>query len=806
MTRRIARAEAAMSTPDTTNPSAAGGHGSGFPDAARIPKPRAALRVGLTGHRPGRLREASLAAEEISGLPFSRYDEKLRERLVETLLGIERGVFAARRGHVYERQGSHESFFSDAVPQIRLVCGMALGCDMLGMEVVDGVFRGGRAASLAGTDVPTRAADSVAEWRIDAVLPCLLPTFAMAAAGDFAEGAKRGEATPRLFIEHWARASGLPDTILALPARWRETAAAKPSEVERTLTSYDCLAGLQERLGLSGTALERPPAAREGRAFQLDHTPAGDFLLRQIDVLIAIWDGKPSRGPGGTPDIVRLAVGMGLPVVLIDAADPLQPPRMVLSVEIDSPDDAVSGWHEQAVRPIVESADASVDAIQSAVVRVLSPPPAGAAAGRDGARAHSVDLDERGRLTAFFDEVMPKHGGPPTYQSFQRVMTGGVTTAIRHTPGLFLPVEKPLNPNIRSESLAAWRGFIDDNPDEGQLGVLLEEVLHPRFLAVDLLAARYASLYRDVFIRSYLLSALAVLIALSGFLLPASGETALPVKAMLVAVELFILVWIARLVRRGRRERWHQKFVQYRALAESLRHLRFLATFAEYAEAGRAAEQSGVWWLWYLRATARELGLPSGALDAAYQRSLLAAVARHEVEGQIDYHEKTARSERATHAAVHHLGDALFLNTMKMLAFVLVVYVFLVLLVSGDIADRMASGVGMLKSMKLALDAKGVYWALDASKPWIGVVAAFAPTLGAALAGIRFTADFEGRAARSDGMRATLAMLREDLAEAAFAQDFNGTRAILQRTAAVLAEDVSAFNTLFGRRQLTLPG
>jgi len=44
---------------------------------------------------------------------------------------------------------------------------------------------------------------------------------------------------------------------------------------------------------------------------------AGEYLVAHCDVLIAIWDGLPSRGPGGTAEIITLARDRNLPLAWI---------------------------------------------------------------------------------------------------------------------------------------------------------------------------------------------------------------------------------------------------------------------------------------------------------------------------------------------------------------------------------------------------------------------------------------------------------------------------------------------------------
>lgn len=46
---------------------------------------------------------------------------------------------------------------------------------------------------------------------------------------------------------------------------------------------------------------------------------AGEYLVAHCDVLIAIWDGLPARGPGGTAEVVALARDRNLPMAWIYA-------------------------------------------------------------------------------------------------------------------------------------------------------------------------------------------------------------------------------------------------------------------------------------------------------------------------------------------------------------------------------------------------------------------------------------------------------------------------------------------------------
>ncbi len=49
---------------------------------------------------------------------------------------------------------------------------------------------------------------------------------------------------------------------------------------------------------------------------------AGVATLDRSDLLIAIWDGGPSRGTGGTVDVIGTARARGMPVLRVSALPP----------------------------------------------------------------------------------------------------------------------------------------------------------------------------------------------------------------------------------------------------------------------------------------------------------------------------------------------------------------------------------------------------------------------------------------------------------------------------------------------------
>ena len=65
-------------------------------------------------------------------------------------------------------------------------------------------------------------------------------------------------------------------------------------------------------------SIERlPPAPTREEAY----ARAGRHVVDHCDVLIALWDGKPEEGPGGTAEVVRFARAQGRPLFIIDPCE-----------------------------------------------------------------------------------------------------------------------------------------------------------------------------------------------------------------------------------------------------------------------------------------------------------------------------------------------------------------------------------------------------------------------------------------------------------------------------------------------------
>jgi hypothetical protein len=82
---------------------------------------------------------------------------------------------------------------------------------------------------------------------------------------------------------------------------------------ERTFADGDDLAGFRSLLEAAHAVTRLDYTEPSEEAF----LTAGKSVVDNCQVLIAIWDGKPARGLGGTADIVRYARDTGKPVSIV---------------------------------------------------------------------------------------------------------------------------------------------------------------------------------------------------------------------------------------------------------------------------------------------------------------------------------------------------------------------------------------------------------------------------------------------------------------------------------------------------------
>ena len=119
-----------------------------------------------------------------------------------------------------------------------------------------------------------------------------------------------GEGADRIVAERVLR---IPHAILEAPL------PLTPADYERDFASADS----RERFASLLERAERVWVV--GDHDRLDaYRVTGNYVVDSCDVLIAVWDGLPSRGPGGTADVVDRAQDQGMPMFRIGSDPPFE--------------------------------------------------------------------------------------------------------------------------------------------------------------------------------------------------------------------------------------------------------------------------------------------------------------------------------------------------------------------------------------------------------------------------------------------------------------------------------------------------
>jgi hypothetical protein len=481
---------------------------------------------------------------------------------------------------------------------------------------------------------------------------------------------------------------------------------------------------------------------------------AGSYLLRQVDLLVSVWDGMAPE-PGGTGALVKEAHQGGIPVIWLSTVSN-HVPRLI------------TGFDERGA-PLAPEANCTEGPLTSALKPIFDGP------------SSLVNYSRRpaqDAIRTFYGEIWLPCCRVPAYDLLARIAT----------------LKKPrlvIRARSFSDQCSDWDSFFKDAPAVSNLTERLRQVLLPRFVWSDALAVHYSHLYRSAYVSSYFLSAVAVFIALGGVF-----AVHIEQKALVVAAETLVIGVIIALIFFGRRRFWHERWLEYRALAESLRHGRFLAFLSEFGRGhggppGLTASTPS-WTLWYLRATMRELNLPSAVLDATYRWRILSATVTNEIDKQIQYHQENRRTAHRIDHLLHNVGVFCFVATFFILAVFLVGYGYVLLLGESETAgDHPFTALGHIPFLL---------------KPWMFICTAGLPALGAALTGIRAHGDFDASEHQSAQMISSLMTLKEDYT-AALRQDsdLEDTAERLIAAARIMSEDLVAWEDLYGRKRLILP-
>lgn len=321
----------------------------------------------------------------------------------------------------------------------------------------------------------------------------------------------------------------------------------------------------------------------------------------------------------------------------------------------------------------------------------------------------------------------------------------------------------------------------DDTQSDGEPAVLRRE-----YAWANHLSGYYMQLYRSSFLLNYMLGAAAVSFALAPTLVESSHAHAV---AGWIGAELAAIVMILTNYFVARRCAWHDRALDYRVLAEQIRHVRAMRPLGRIPPYSRPplyySSQGGLHWAWvswYVRAVIRAAGMPSVRLDTAHLQEACGGIGKW-IEKQHDYHDQNASRLERFDQRVHRGAGALFALT------------FLACL-AHFVEDQVGEWLGV--------DPREL-------SPWLTAAAAALPAWGAALHGVSTQAELASLVDRSEGMANTLERQKErlDHAQTCIANKTKDGALVLTRVARDSAEmmvhEVVDWRLIYQAHEIPLP-
>jgi hypothetical protein len=429
---------------------------------------------------------------------------------------------------------------------------------------------------------------------------------------------------PRLrFVSPIADGADQIAAEVALDLGW-ELEAILPFEradYRSSLANHGARERFDSLLERAGCLLELPGDPDHG----LDaYVMTGRATVAHCDMLIAIWDGLPPRGRGGTGEVVQLALTRGTAIIHVPLA-PGGDTRILWSAF--DPTVLTIADDPGVARPL-ERTD-----VDSLLRGLLMPPP---------------DKHEQRFLRRFLTERLRRMRTRIEYPLLLSVAGARKFRARDLTT-------KHAEEQIRDE----WQRYRAGCGQAHNISAAIDN-LEESYSWADRLATHFAQTYRSGHIFNFVLGGFAVCLGLAAFMAP-------HLKFEEAAFELLITFAIILNAQIGTRQEWHRRWLDYRQLAERLRPMRSLKLLGIAAPDPPGTETNPVpkrWIDWYASGIWRAMGCPSGAIDRACAARLGQAIAEHEVAPQVGYHERNAEQIEQLDKSLEKIGMVLFAATL----------------------------------------------------------------------------------------------------------------------------------------------
>ncbi len=473
----------------------------------------------------------------------------------------------------------------------------------------------------------------------------------------------------------------------------------------------------------------------------------GRVLVEQSDLLVAVWDGESVANIGGTGHTVREALHNAVPVLRIDPADPSSWSILTSSEMLAHP--AASGeraGRDETLRRIVE---------------------------------HALGHRNEGTLATLGEEIWRPQSSA-SHHAYRRVEAlFGRQGLSRRFARIRQRYENPDEIAAGSAS-PVLESVTRMSPDGADMAKRINASILAPFAWADGISTFLSDRYRSGMIVNFVLGSIAII---AGVLyLPLGGPEK---KWIFAAVELVTLLVIVMNTWAGGKRNLHVRWFTTRRVAEYLRQRPLLLAAGVARPTGRwPSGPSSDWPELYARMAVRQVSLPHTRVTEPFLRDLLTALHDLQVRPQAEYHRGKSELLHRVHHALDRASEFLFLGA--------------ILAVSAYLVLAGAQALGAVPHMDLVKLGK-----------WFTVAGVAFPTIGGALAGIRYFGDFERFADISQVAGRRLEEVAERIrhlqAAPAGKLEFSDVADLLRTTDEIVFDELENWQAVFSAKRIAVP-
>ncbi|MBL4772358.1 MAG: hypothetical protein JKX98_01745 [Alcanivoracaceae bacterium] len=464
---------------------------------------------------------------------------------------------------------------------------------------------------------------------------------------------------------------------------------------------------------------------------QRDNAPlayevAGHYIIAKSDIIITIWDDGPSAGRGGTTELIEHAKKQGIPVIHIHSQKNVEPAILSdIGRELGKDKNLLKTY----------------DRYNKLIKRSILP------------SKGSANLKN---LAGFFKEKHKRWQPRFSYPLMLMIML----------------VKKMNLSNFYQVSYFSSKDINLENINQHLDTEITKLKIYCKtpFAFADGLGVRYGQLYRSSYVTNFILAAIAVLLALLGGVLLSSY------KVFFVMIETLIIFLILLNITWSSRKKWHQRWLDYRHLAERLRLSAIWTVLGSSKQSTftkqnlQASDRSPNWVGWYALSLSKAIGVPTIRLDAKLLETIKGELKDISIS-QAEYHKKNSEIMEKLDHRLHKVGLALFGITF----FACFIYI-----------------VGYSNEY--------IHHLINAD--WVTLITATFPAFGATIYGIRVNGDFGKIASQSNQSNKQLTLITKKLLDGEL--NYHLLHDVADEMDSIMLEDVSDWRHIFESKKICL--